>query len=171
MLKKLCCSFTFILLATAIFVAASWPANNQQSSTPSGSGSSQARSKQIRGYTDNTKYLDHCFPKERYNSKPVYFKIYAPFPIKDKSNIQLYLYTFYQGKSVDVTPGNINIYIDSMDPQSVTISASDMRPPHLGSGPYMASITASGTGKGGSSTALFWYYYDTWATDPNECMF
>lgn len=129
-------------------------------------GSSSLLRTDVKAYTDNPKHndRDHCFEQDKGSPITLSFEIYASFYIKSAN---LKLYNFKNMLPEEITPNLTYTYNGKMARIDVTESS----PPHLGPGPYMATMSASSSARGAKTkeTTKFWYYYDTFYTDYHEC--
>ena len=130
----------------------------------------------INGYT-GYKDLEHCFvqddPNHPERDKPLYFEAYTDVKIDSKDKIQLTL-TDVKNGPVQMTRGSQWDVVDLQD-HWFKIQINADAPPHLGPGPYTATVSATTlAAKGQASVERQWFYpYATWkeSSSPADCLY
>src|SRR5438270_13803349 len=133
-------------------------AHSSRAQESSGIGMSVSAVPQMKVHADTRRIYDkeHCFQQMERSEMPLYFDIYTDIA---EGQVKLILYSLRDLKFEK---------LDTVT-QSFTGGHAQIQygPPHLGPGPYMATITASPDVGGISTKSL--YFYETWKADISEC--
>lgn len=127
----------------------------------------------IHGYTkDKPNYdLEHCFVQDESadEKRPLYFNGYTDVML-DKSQIDFKLFNLTNGKWDPVAMPKKDWDVKTYD-YMFTITIKGTAAPHLGPGPYMATISVGGAS---AKTNPTWrYFYGTWkksSSTPLDCL-